>query len=236
MTALRGLAGSSAIVALAVIFSTWPAAPKPRPCRAEAVRSRTLKRVTSALAGVASARAISPLSRAGWHTMSCLLPRSDAVSRAWRARCGKPHERRVLSGRQLRGRDFVARMKRPIGSSFGCTMGRRAGTISRCASRARFFIGDDVWKTRLNHCPTSAVAHNTTSREGQLWRKAVIRQRQQFGGQSMDGIKRSFLALCSLRTNDARFPSRLPSCWVDIFGLRPQVRRSTRLGSTMTPR
>ncbi|MGC1997767.1 MAG: hypothetical protein WA704_28150, partial [Pseudolabrys sp.] len=69
---------------------------------------------------------------------------------------------------QLRGRDFVARMKRPIGSSFGCTMGRRAGTISRYASRARFFIGDDVWKTRLNHCPTSAVAHNTTSREGQL--------------------------------------------------------------------
>jgi hypothetical protein len=59
-------------------------------------------------------------------------------------------------------------MKRPIGSSFGCTMGRRAGTISRYASRARFFIGDDVWKTRLNHCPTSAVAHNTTSREWQL--------------------------------------------------------------------
>jgi len=58
-------------------------------------------------------------------------------------------------------------MKRPIGSSFGCTMGRRAGTISRYASRARFFIGDDVWKTRLNHCPISSGS-NTTSREGQL--------------------------------------------------------------------
>ena len=69
---------------------------------------------------------------------------------------------------QLRGRDFVVRMKRPIGSSFGCTMGRRAGTISRYASRAPFLIGDDVWKTHLNQCPTSAVAHNTTSREGQL--------------------------------------------------------------------
>jgi len=76
---------------------------------------------------------------------------------------------------QLRGRDFVARMKRLIGRSFDCTMGRRAGTISRYASRARFFIGDDVWKTRLNHCPTSAVAHNTTSVKGNFWRKAAGR-------------------------------------------------------------
>jgi hypothetical protein len=58
-------------------------------------------------------------------------------------------------------------MKRPIGSSFGCAMDRRTGKISWYASRARFFIGDDVWNTRLNHCPTSAVAHNMTSREGQ---------------------------------------------------------------------
>ena len=45
---------------------------------------------------------------------------------------------------------------------------------------------------------------------------------------SLAAIRRPFRAPCSRWTTDARFPSRLPSCWEDTFGRRLRASSTTR--------